>query len=73
MAKLVPRVPVVQVLPEHLEGWVHSVLRESAVQPALRVRPVLQERLVPLVLGELVAKLVPRVPVVQVLPEHLEG
>ena len=65
--------PVVQVLPEHWEGWVHSVLRESAVQPALRVRPVLQERLVPLVLGELVAKLVPRVPVVQVLPEHLEG
>ena len=43
-------VPEVQVLLEHLAGWVRSVLREPsvleepAVQPALRVRPVLQER-----------------------------
>ena len=50
VAKLVPRVPVVQVLPEHLEGWVHlvprepSALEEPAMQTALRVRPVLQER-----------------------------
>ena len=42
--------PWAQVLLEHLEGWVHSVpreplaLEELAVQPALRVRPVLQER-----------------------------
>ena len=50
-----------QVLSGHLEGWVRSVLREQLVRRALPV------------LGELVAKLVPRVPVVQVLPEHLEG
>ena len=42
--------PWAQVLLEHLEGWVHSVpreplaLEELAVQPALRVRPVLQKR-----------------------------
>ena len=37
-------VPWAQVLLEHLVGWVLSVLQESAVQPALRVRLVLQER-----------------------------
>ena len=37
-------VPWAQVLLEHLEGWVRLVPRESAVQPALRVRLVLQER-----------------------------
>ena len=37
-------VPWAQVLLEHLAGWVRLVPRESAVQPALRVRLVLQER-----------------------------
>ena len=43
-------VPWAQVLLEHLEGWVYSepreplALEELAVQPALRVRPVLREQ-----------------------------
>ena len=43
-------VPWALVLLGHLEGWVHlvprepSALEEPAMQPALRVRPVLQER-----------------------------
>ena len=44
LAVLERLVPEVQVLLEHLAGWVRLVPRESAVQPALRVRLVLQER-----------------------------
>ena len=44
LAVLERLVPWAQVLLEHLAGWVRLVPRESAVQPALRVRLVLQER-----------------------------
>ena len=60
-------VPWAQVLLEHWAGWVRLVPRESAVQPALRVRLVLPELLA------LQAASVRLVPWVQVLLGHLAG